>query len=312
MRRFITKTLLFITPLPLIIILGILAPTTPRAAKSLLMASIDKNLLLKTTASPRIIFVGGSNLCFGLNSRSIESELKLNPINTGIHAAIGIKFMIDNTKQYIKKGDIIILIPEYGHYYRSLNAGSEELMRTVFDVDFNNIKHLNNNQILNILSYLPKYVLTKFKITEYRNIVESDIYSVNSFNKYGDTYTHLGKKQEVFSPYQKIDGEFNYGVIKYFEKFNSEVEKKGAVLLISYPCLQESSFKNSIKQITKVEQELKKSNLKIIGSAMEYKIPDSLMFNTPYHLNKLGIERRTMLLIDDLKKANFQKYETMK
>lgn len=309
MKKFILKTLVFLSPIPLVFILGLLIPTTPRASKSLLMASNNKNLLLQKTPSPRIIFVGGSNLCFGLDSKTIQDSLKLNPINTGIHAMIGIKYMIDNTIEYIQKGDIVILVPEYGHYYRSLDAGSEELMRTIFDVDFMNIKHLNLPQLSNILSFLPKYALTKFKISEYRNIKESDIYSINSFNKYGDTYTHLNKKQEQFQSYSTLSGDFNYEVIQYFEKFNAEINQKGATLYLSFPCFQETSFNNSINQIIKIEQELKNSKLQLIGSAEKYKMPDSLLYNTPYHLNKKGINYRTMRIIEDIKKAQNRKKE---
>ncbi|GGD49078.1 hypothetical protein GCM10011514_11560 [Emticicia aquatilis] len=276
-------------------------PTTPRASKSLLMASINKNSLLRNTQSPRVIFVGGSNTCFGLNSQTVYSKLGLNPINTGIHALIGIKYMIDNTVENIKKGDIVVLIPEYGHYYRNLDEGSEELMRIIFDVDFSNIKYLDIQQLFNIVSFLPKYALSKYKITEYINIQESDVYSVNSFNKYGDTYTHWGKKPERFIPFPTISGDFNYEVIKYFEKYNEEITKKGAVLLVSFPCYQASSFKNSINQIKKIEDELNHSKLNIIGTAKRYMMPDSMMFNTPYHLTKSGVEFRTALLIEDLK-----------
>jgi len=36
-------------------------------------------------------------------------------------------------------------------------------------------------------------------------------------------------------------------------------------------------------------------------------MPDSLLYNTPYHLNKKGIEYRTMKMIEDIKKAQNNK-----
>lgn len=303
MKRFIIKIIIFVFPAIALFLLGIFLPTTPRASKSLLMASINKNLLLQETQPPRIIFVGGSNLSFGLNSQMIKDSLQLNPINTAIHASIGIKFMLDNTLDYVQNGDIVVLVPEYSHFYRSLNYGSEELMRTIFDVDLKNIKHLNIYQIANIIPYLPKYCLTKFKPTEYLNVKESDVYSVNSFNEFGDTYTHWIMKQQEFSPSGTINDEFNSDVLKYFEEFNINLNRKGAVLLVSFPSFQETSFNNSKEQIIKVESELFNSNLKVIGTSVRYKIPDSLMFNTPYHLNKNGVDYRTKMIIEDIKKA---------
>ena len=42
--------------------------------------------------------------------------------------------MLENTIQYVKEGDIVILILEYEHFYRDYNYVSEELLRTIFDV----------------------------------------------------------------------------------------------------------------------------------------------------------------------------------
>lgn len=245
MKRFLQKIIVFTLPAIAVIVIGIFLPTTPRAAKSLLMASIDKNSLLLETPSPRILFVGGSNLSFGLNSQMIKDSLQLNPINTAINASIGIKFMLDNTLDYVQKGDIVVLAPEYSHFYRSLNTGSEELLRTVFDVNQKNINHLNIFQIVNIIPYLPKYSLTKFKPTEYLNIKESDVYSVNSFNQFGDTYTHWDMEQQEFPSSGTIKSEFNYEVIKLFEEINFTINEKGAILLITFPGFQETSFNNS-------------------------------------------------------------------
>ena len=255
------------------------------------------------TPPPRIIFVGGSNLSFGLNSQMIKDSLQLNPINTAIHASLGIKFMLEHTLDYVQNGDIVVLVPEYHHFYRSLDFGSEELLRIVFDVNPKNIKHLNISQIVNIVPFLPKYSLTKFKPTEYLNLKESDVYSVNSFNKFGDTYTHWDMEQKKFNPQPPITGNFNPEVIKLFQEINLAIEKKGALLLVTFPGIQDKSFDISIEQIIRVENELLNSNLNVFGTTERYKIPDSFMFDSPYHLNKKGVDYRTNMMINDIKKV---------
>lgn len=303
MKKFLIKVLLFVSIAITFILVGILLPTTPRASKSLLMAGISKNLLLRNTKAPRVIFVGGSNLSFGLNSQMIKDSLHLNPINTAIHAAIGIKFMLDNMLDHVQKGDIVVIAPEYDHFYRNLDAGSEELMRTIFDVDLRNIRYLNIFQITEIASYLPKYSLTKFNLMEYLNLEEGDIYSVDSFNQYGDTYTHRNRKCEKFSPHPQISGNFNYELIDFFEEVDLAVKKKGGTLVVTFPSFQETSFNNSREKIIRIERELLNSNLKIIGTAERYKMPDSLMFNTPYHLSGRGADYRTGMMICDISKV---------
>jgi hypothetical protein len=94
MKNFLIKISLFSLLLLSVVIIGFVLPVTPRASKSLLYAKVKKDNLLKKTNNPRIIFVGGSNLSFGINSKVIKDSLKLNPINTAIHASIGLEKMI--------------------------------------------------------------------------------------------------------------------------------------------------------------------------------------------------------------------------
>lgn len=72
---------------------------------------------------PRIIFVGGSNLAFGLDSQRIKDSLNINVINYGLHAGIGLKYMVDDISTYARKGDIIVFAPEYSHFYSGLAYG---------------------------------------------------------------------------------------------------------------------------------------------------------------------------------------------
>lgn len=305
MKKFINKILLSTIPILVILVSLILLPTTPRASKSLLMAAIRKDSLLKNSPAPRIIFVGGSNTSFGLDSEKIKDSLKLNPINTGIHASIGIKHMIDNTSLYIKKGDIIILIPEYTHYNRDINYGSVELMRTVFDTDISKIKLLSYKQILNIIPFLPKYTFNKLKIKNYTDTIfrENDVYLARSFNQYGDAYAHWNFESTKVKPYPKPENlKVWTNVIKYIEDFNDEIKAKGATLYISYPCLQARTFDNNRELIYMIEKEIEKTGIQIIGTPERYKFPDSLLFDTPYHLIKKGVDIRTNYFIEDFNK----------
>ncbi|GHT76663.1 hypothetical protein AGMMS50262_15490 [Bacteroidia bacterium] len=272
------------------------------------MAAVKKDSLLANVPSPRIIFIGGSNLSFGLNSQEIKDSLYLNPINTAINASIGIKYMLENAIRYAKEGDIMVVIPEYPHFFRDWNYGSEELFRTVFDANKSNIKLLNFEQIHNCFPYAGKFIFSKFRKYEYVDIKESDVYSVNSFNKFGDVDAHwyLENRQNEFEPSGKIDTtKYNPVVMDELKHIANKLQEKGCIMLISYPCFQESSFNNSKESIKKVEQEIQTNDFFVLGSPEKYMMPDSLMFNTPYHINKQGVELRTKLLVEDLKTALF-------
>jgi hypothetical protein len=308
-RKFIFKILLFFSALLFIFFIGIFLPATPRASKSLLFAKIAKDSLMENVPSPRVIFVGGSNLSFGLNSQMIKDSLGLNPINTAIHANLGIEYMLDNSLNYIKAGDKIIVAFEYYLYYDHYAYGNEELLRMILDVSPDGIMELRKEQWANIYSFLPKYSFSKFKPTEYFNFIKpkqfltftNRIYSVTSFNEYGDAVGHWELEKENFEPFGLIGESFNHAVITELLNYNKKLEQRGAVLYITFPGYQATSYENSKAEIIEVEAELKKNNFVLLGNPERYKIPDSLMFNTPYHLVKEAIDLRTMLLIEDLK-----------
>ena len=308
MKKLILKTLAFVSLLMLLFSILLLLPPTPRASKSLFFASIKKDSLLANTPSPRIIFVGGSNLSFGLNSQQIKDSLHMNPINTAIAANIGIKYMLENTIQYVKKGDIIVVIPEYKHFYRDWNYGSEELFRIIFDCNKKNIRLLNLKQMYNCFPYTGKFIFSKFNIHEYVNVEESDVNSVNSFNKYGDVDAHWNLENRKAKPYAIEDiTKYRSNVMTEMKHIFNKLNEQGCIVLISYPCFQETSFNNSKEAIRKIEKEYCINGFIILGSPERYMMPDSLMFDPPGHPNKQGVARRTKLLIEDLKTTLYAK-----
>lgn len=299
--------MLFISILFFIFIIGIVLPPTPRALTSYLFAKRDKDSLLANIESPRIIFIGGSNLSFGLNSQMIKDSLELNPINTGIQVGIGLMYMMDHVLPFVKTGDIIVVAYEYHGYYGDVAFGEDALLRIVLDVSPGDLKKLKIKQLIKLCVFLPKYSLSKLKPTEYISkyikIKEDKFNEVNSFNEYGDVCTHWGVKMKEFPFVEAIAGEFNYSVIDELLIFKKNLQEKGAKLYITFPGYQATSFKNCGEQIEKVEAELKGKGFLLLGTPERYKIADSLMFDTPYHLSKTGLDYRTRLLIDDLKEV---------
>ena len=299
MKKFISKLILFsLTFIVFILALGLGLPATPRVSKSLLFAKIKKDSLLKNSLSPRIIFIGGSNLSFGLNSQIIKDSLGLNPINTAIHASIGLQHMMNNTIQYVNEGDIIVIAPEYQQFFGRFVYGGEELLRTIAEVKYAPLKI---NQIKNIYKFFPKLAFSKINPFNYIFVRESDVYSVNSFNEYGDQDAHWGLEQKKIVPTLGIDYDYNPNTLKLIDDFRIRLNKKNASLYITYPSFQASSFDNNIKQIKKVQNELINSGFELLGYPKRYRMNDSLMFDTTYHLSKEGVDLRTQLLIEDIK-----------
>jgi hypothetical protein len=303
MKRFVSNVLLFLCILLLLMVVCAFLPPTPRVATSNIFSKIKKDQLLEKVESPRIIFIGGSGLCFGLNSQMVKDSLGMNPINTAVTAGLGLIYMLDVTERYVRRGDVVVVAPEYAYFFGSFAYGNESLLRTVMDVSRSDLRLLRIQHWVNLVRYIPRYSFSKLKLSEYYLIKGADVYGVDSFNKYGDVDYHWDLPQREFEPFKPDSKPFKYSVIEKLSDFEKRIKAKGAVLFITFPGYQDISYENRKERIVKVEEALKKKGFTLLGTPERYKMPGSFMFNTPYHLTKQGLDYRTQLLIDDLKSA---------
>lgn len=306
--KFLKKTLLFLLIVPAVFLIGMLLPPTPLAKEYLLTTKPHKDSLLQFEKKPRIIFVAGSSMAFGLDSQKIKDSIHRNPINMGLHGGVGLFYMMDHTAKFIKPGDIVVLVAEYHQFYGDFTNGGEQLLRVIFDnAQPSEALDLRWIQIKKTYPYLPKYALLKFSPAEYFNLKMSEVYSKNAFNYYGDAVAHWNKPSINKTVFQFIEGgDFRQDVVDALVEYGNIVKSKGATLYVSYPPFQQSSFDNCRKQIDVLENSLKRSGLTLIGTPERYRLPDDLLFDTPYHPTKAGVDQRTNLLVQDLK-AQIQK-----
>ncbi len=278
-----------------------------RVAQSSILAALpDKHQLLDTIKYPKIMVLGGSNVSFGLDSKVIGSQLNIPILNMGIHAGIGLEYIVNDIKPYVKKGDLIVLIPEYEHFYTDDFYGDMELVQMVFEIEPASKKLLNTNQWLHLIKYLPTYSAKKIKnfvpslFNEKTGII--DIYHRKSFNTYGDAFLHwtLPNQNYLHAPKSNHIENVNKEVIVFLKEFKLFTEKQGARLLIFPPVIDETSFNNKINIITKIAKELKNNDIAFECEPRSFCYNDSLFFNSYYHLNKLGVDKRTLQLLKDL------------
>jgi len=209
--------------------------------------------------------------------------------------------MFENTLRYVKSGDIIVASLEYNQFFDRAMYGGHDLVRTIFDVAPSELFNLHASQHLNMMSHLPSYAFSKFKPGEYyfkRNPLE--IYDRNSINQYGDNAKHwnLPSKELVTEP--SLPEEYDSQAFDRLKRFESAIRDKGATLLITFPALEQHVFEHEMKTIKLLESEFRQRRFLVMGYPERYVMPDTLMFDTPYHLIKRGVDMRTQLMIEDI------------
>ncbi|HEX7414969.1 MAG TPA: hypothetical protein VF411_13075, partial [Bacteroidia bacterium] len=307
---FLNKVLLFLM-LVLAALLYSLFFLPDKAAQESVLSSIKtKHVLLQKITSPKIIFTGGSNVSFGLDSKTITDSLKMPVVNTAIHGGLGLEFMMNNVKPYFHKGDVVVLIPEYENFYTDNFYGEMELVSLLFDIEPQERASVDATQWIRLAKYILPYSAKKIKnrftelLQKEKVSEEIDIYAKQSFNQYGDTYIHWMLPNQSFTPIKiAMNEKVKHEVISFIKEFKTYVEKQQAMLILLPPVMEENSYVNLQDIINNISMELKKNEIAYYSAPLRYKFTAGYFFNTYYHTNKQGVDLRTKLIIEDLKSA---------
>ena len=303
MKKFLTKCLFFFVLILVLISIGFSIPSN-LISESLHYSIFDKHeLLISEKETPRIILVGGSSLSFGIYSPLIEQEFNVKVINTGIIAGYGLKFIIDDVKPFIKEGDIVILTPEYSNYYGDIFYGGQAMVRSI-NIYPDNFKNLDWRQLIKFMKFLPRHSFGKMKsylLSFFIPMNNINPYHRKAFNSNGDAVYHWGLTKKQVIPIAELGGDYNQDALEYIEEFHKYVKKKNAYMYLSFPCLNKSSFNISEDRINVIYSEVTSTSLNILGTPLDSSTPDSLHFDTHYHLIREGQYLRTEKLIRDLK-----------
>lgn len=270
----------------------------------------DKHKLLQQATSPKIIFVGGSNVSMSLNSKEVSEAYRMPVVNTSIALWLGLKFMLNDLRPYIKKGDIVVIAPEYSSYDNTIDEkgwnGFGELLAVLFEIYPQGRSQLDASQVVHLAKFLPHFTVAEIRSTiAGRSKTDLDDMSVRkSFNEYGDLSAHWQLKKIPFAPEPKCNGteKINPEAISFLVQYNQFVNSKGAKLVILPPPLQAASFQNQKFIIKKIEAGLRMNNLPLAASPERYIFNDNYCNDAPYHLTKPGVDIRTQLVIQDLAK----------
>jgi excinuclease UvrABC helicase subunit UvrB len=129
------------------------------------------------------------------------------------------------------------------------------------------------------------------------------VYARGAFNVYGDVIRHLNQPppdhldDRVTLSYDRWEG------IKYLNAFAEYARANNIKLYFIYPNYPETQYVVNKEVILKFASDMQRElKIQILNNPVDFVFPDSLFFNTIYHLNKTGRDKRTDLFIEILKK----------
>lgn len=297
MKRFLINIGLFLVIIFILVIIGVCV--IPKNTSHFLYAHHTKMSRLDTLSGPRLIIIGGSNVIFGLNSQEIEDKLKIHVQNAGLQAPIGLRFMLDDVSNRVQEGDTIIIMPEYQQFYNLYNGEANGLPYAALYSGWKSLKYLNNQQFQIFIAGLPKYIMGNIMASK----PKGNLYSIESFNEWGDVTFHWNQSIDNSSVVCSTIAEpFNSYAAEDLQAKIEDLKKRGVETYLLWPVTIQSNYDKNRRALEEITKELKKRGINFENSPDSFVQPDSLAFDTQYHVNYQGVENVTKEFIRQFQK----------
>lgn len=267
-----------------------------------------KSEIAESLDSPKIVIVSGSNSLFGISCKMIYDETGFNCVNGGTHAGLGTHYILEASKKWLNSEDMVILPLEYSSYYDD-GKFSDLLIDYVLSRDFDYFKSANIVDQISIISgvsfeRLSKGIGNKFF---FKDKPWQSFYNSKNLNEYGDETSNLvsnitAKNQHKLDNIKpmKSQGQINHSKgMKFIADYVKFCRQNDIKILATWPnTIWFDTYKNTKQSEWKaIKNFYKKLNVDILGNPEDFMYDKSMFYDSSYHLNNIGVEKRTRKLI---------------
>jgi hypothetical protein len=275
----------------------------------------DKQQFLRTSTAPRMIFVGGSSLMYGLDSHCVEEAFGLPVVNTGLHGGLGLRFMLEHVRPYIQKGDILVVVPEYGVLSQGYDFNAPTTATLVFTDPRGKIDHLSLRDYIEALRGFPSVAYSKVVVRPITRLSASQnpflypapFYWRGFFNSNGDIIVHLKASKSLLpddlKKYPPIESDIGESVVM-LKDFAEYTTSHGARIFLAFPPMVDTRYQQNASSIAEIHDQLKQGlGMPIVSLPSDYIYPINYFYDSPEHLTAKGRKMRTERLIADLRQT---------
>ena len=266
--------------------------------------------LLERTPSPRLIFMGGSNTAFALDSKTIGDSLHCRVVNFGLHGGIGSRYPVEDALQYVRMGDLVVFQIEYDAFFEE-TCNKETMPKLMTATGWRNVGQLTMSEWEAVLAGLPMLALSHLKrllLYPVRHSFDTPqpergqfSYVASGFNDYGDEVSHWCCNGGAYHPTAKRETRpVRQDFVQWLADVLKAYEEKGARVLMMPPACTSSCLGSSYSDA--IGQALASIGYPYQLAPEVMTVPDNLAFNTGYHLNHEGVKLVTARIIGFLNK----------
>ena len=278
-----------------------------------LAAVLEKDRIIRSAKSPKIVLVGGSNLAFGIDSKMMQDSLGMPVVNMGLYAKLGLKYMLAQVRPYINAGDVVVVVPEYDQFYGDFANGDHTLNTALLYAPNDRVSDfIRSYSIVDVVvrprvenarrSFLRAAAAAVGRENQFFPPDTNPVYNRRSFNEHGDVVSHLGRKgmnpDSIYVGPLPSMTTFNAETIDFLNEIAEEAAREKAHAYFMFPSYIDRSHRLNAAAIDSLRARLDKNlKLKIVGNASDFAYPPDHFFDTRYHLNEKGRTIRTALML---------------
>lgn len=293
MKRFVFKVAAFLS-LQFLVLIALWSGW--RNESHYLRGGILKESLTTDTPGPRVLFVGGSNVAFGIRSEFLESIFHRPVINLGLHAGLAKDFILNQAASAVKEGDIVVVVLEYEHYYGYLP--SLDLL-TMACLDPSELQHYSlrdwaylGDQGLCLLSALANAGLNGWSTGAE---LSSGMMKLDAFNSRADfVHAEKSKFHSTTNDYPPLTFPGLEEIISELNQLNERCVSKGAILYLGYPPMPKEVIARGEDRLVWLDRTLRERlRFDVLWHPADMAQDDSAFFDSRYHLTKTGAEENS-------------------
>ena len=300
----VLAAILLILPLAAVTVTAFTAPC--QYDETFLAELKDKHARLGSVDTEKIVLIGGSNLAFGVDSAQLEEYVGMPVVNYGLYATIGTKAMLDMSRSYINKGDIVVICPETNEQTYSLYYNARSMWQAL-DCDLSMLKDVGFSNLGKLIAVLPEFAAEKRGfIRTNTKPSPSGIYAKASFNEYGDIavdrpYNEMPTNYDPSMPVSLTTDLLDEEFVEYLNAYAAACKRRGAEVYFGFSPINADAIVSTDEEKEAFYQALgEQLSFPLLSDIDDYILDSGYFYDTNFHLNSCGALQRTSLLADDL------------
>lgn len=282
----------------------------------------NKHQILESAPPPKAVFIGGSNLLFGLDGVQMEKGLHRPVVNMGLCLMFPLSYLFEEIKDEVRAGDLIVLSPEYADFsdeyanniavvdildvypraiswiLRSncLNASQQQVL-------FSHVRALGLRKLDYASRHIAQIIQHRCRWTHAKYNPGLDVMNKDNLDRCGGLTWHLKQKNNNRpSPVLfVVSSHLGAAEEKSINDFGDYCTARGARFVMIPPSVSIEQYRAQKDKVESVLNECKQRlHVPLIATAERYAFPVKMIFNNQYHLNNIGRPVRTQQMIEDL------------